>query len=82
MNDLGPVLFHLFRDVFDIPARASTAVGVANHLDGLVLRIAGEPSHPLAHGPEAFPPAAGLIASTDDDADFFHDLKLLFSSAK
>jgi hypothetical protein len=79
VDDIGAVLFHLFRRVLDISTGATITGGITGqfHFDALVEL---ESTFTVAQSPEAFTACAGMVAITNDDSNPLgvrHDYLLL-----
>ena len=70
VNDFHPVFAHFFGGIFEIPAGAASAGGVACQFDFLSL-VDGESSFPVAERSETFPAGAGMVTVADDDTEFY-----------
>jgi hypothetical protein len=71
MDNLGTVFFHLSGCIFYVSARTPPAGGVSHNLKFFFF-VQGKGPFTVARGSQAFPPDTGVIAVTNDDADFFH----------
>ena len=72
MNYFSAIAYHLFGNIFDIPAGTVATIRIPHNFYRLIFRIHCKSTHPFFHGSKAFSASTGFVASANHYSYFFY----------